>query len=92
MKTSFVLCPIEFIFGMKLCWDELHTSLLQQLGYHCNYSDTSVTALSLGIKFIFGMRFLWEIKHQPNNLLLWFGSSSCNFSSAAKLVYFLWSY
>ena len=25
------------------------------------------------IKFIFGMRLPWDVKHQPNNLLLWFG-------------------
>ena len=42
------MSPIEFIFGMNLSWDELHTSLLQQLSCHGSYSDTSkTTALSL---------------------------------------------
>ena len=56
--------------------DQLQASLLQQLGCHGSYSNTSITPLSLDvlIKFIFGMRLLWDIKHQPNNLLLWFGS------------------
>ena len=42
----------EFIFGIKLSWDnrhQLHTSLLQQLGCHGNYSDTSISPLSLDV-------------------------------------------
>ena len=34
---------------MKLSWDELRTLLPQILSCHGNYSDTSVTALSLDV-------------------------------------------
>ena len=49
LNNPFVLSPTEFIFGMKLPWDELHTSLLQQLHYYGSYSDSSITALSLDV-------------------------------------------
>ena len=50
--NSFSLNHIEFIFGVKLPHDnrdQLHTSLLQQLGCHGNYSNTSITLLSLDV-------------------------------------------
>ena len=41
--------PTEFIFNVKLSWDdrhEAHTSLLWKLGCHTNHSDISMTPLS----------------------------------------------
>ena len=47
---SIVWNHTEFILGIKIPWDnrhQLHTSLLQQLSYHGNYSDFLITPLSL---------------------------------------------
>ena len=41
--------PTEFIFNVKLSWDDrhqAHTSLLWKLGFHTNHSDISITPLS----------------------------------------------
>ena len=43
---------MEFIFGIKLAWDntdQLHTSLLLQLSCHGNYNNTTITSLSLDV-------------------------------------------
>ena len=85
LNNPFVLSPTEFNFGMKLPWDELHTSLLQQLHYYGSYSDSSIIALSLDVL----SSCLAREFPKPSNLLLCFGSMSCNFSSAAKLVILL---
>ena len=52
LYNLFSLNHTEFIFGIKLPWDnrnQLPTSLLQELGCHGNYSNASITALSLDV-------------------------------------------
>ena len=52
LNNSCILNRTEFIFGIKISWDNrhyLHTSMLQQLSCHGNYSDTSITPLSLDV-------------------------------------------
>ena len=61
---QYLSSPTEFIFSVKLSWDDrhqVHTSLLWKLGCHANHSDISITPLSLScIKFIFAAALPWN--------------------------------
>ena len=52
LNNSCVLNCTDFIFGIKISWDnrhQLHTFNATQLSCHGNYSDTSITPLSLDL-------------------------------------------